>query len=260
VRQMAVRFFGELKGPLVLTILLMLCVATPVLLLRSSSSLAIPKSPTASITLSLAVNFALSYGLWIVIFLGFLAVWEKQRSLKEILFSVGFRKKGLGKSVFWALVFLIPALLVSSLVLVGFSGLLGSISLTQAANSSGVATPSWYLIYIIIYSFFPVALFEEALGRGYMLDRLMPKQPCGLKEALPAIVLSSVLFSVFHLPAYFLVYTFSHPWAIVLWVANVFPTAVFLSMSYVRSHTRNIGGAVLAHFLMDSLPYIFLIV
>ena len=39
--------------------------------------------------------------------------------------------------------------------------------------------------YLIIYAFFPVAIFEEAFGRGYMLDRLMPHKPSGMKEDLP---------------------------------------------------------------------------
>jgi membrane protease YdiL (CAAX protease family) len=113
---------------------------------------------------------------------------------------------------------------------------------------------------MVVYAFFPVAVFEEAFGRGYVLDRLVPQHPCGLKKALPAIVLSSILFSVYHLPAYFLVYSLSRPWAIVLLVANVFPNAVFLSISYVRSRTRNVGGPVLVHFLMDGLPYVLLLI
>lgn len=226
---MASRLFGETKGPTVLTALLMLCVAIPVLLFRGSSA-SLPQHLTVAVALSLVASFGLSYGIWIVIFIGFLVVWEK-RSLRDILTSVGFKKEGLGKSIFWALLLLIPAVFVAELVLILFTNLLGPVSLTQATNSSGAAQPTWYLFYIIIYAFFPVAMFEEALGRGYLLDRLMPQQPCGIIKALPAIVLSSIFFTLFHLPAYILVYSFSRPWAIVLLIANVFPNAVFLSIS-----------------------------
>ena len=256
---MASRLFGETKGPTVFTALLMLCVAIPVLLFRGSSG-SLPQHLTVSVALNLVANFGLSYGIWIVVFIGFLAVWEKKRSLRDILTSVGFKKEGLGKSIFWALLLLIPAALVTDLVLILFINLLGPVSVTQATNPSGAVQPTWFLFYIIIYAFFPVAMFEEALGRGYLLDRLMPQQPCGITKALPAIVLSSILFTLFHLPAYILVYIFSRPWAMVLLIANVFPNAVFLSISYVRSRTRNIGGPVIAHFLMDSLPYILMLI
>jgi membrane protease YdiL (CAAX protease family) len=256
---MASRSFGETKGPIVLTALLMLCVAIPVLLFRGSSA-SLPQHLTVSVALDLVASFGLSYGLWIVVFIGFLAVWEKKRSLRDILTSVGFRKEGLRRSILWGLLLFIPAALVSDLVLILFSNLLGPVTVTQATNSSGTAPPTWSLFYMIIYAFFPVAMFEEALGRGYLLDRLMPQQPCGIIKALPAIVLSSILFTLFHLPAYFLVYTFSQPWAVVLLIADVFPNAVFLSIIYVRSRTRNIGGPVIAHFLLDSLPYILMLI
>jgi membrane protease YdiL (CAAX protease family) len=256
---MASRLFGETKGPIVFTALLMFCVAIPVLLFRGSSA-SLPQHLTVSVALNLVASFGLTYGIWIVALIGFLAVWEKKRSLRDILTSVGFKKEGLGKSIFWALLLLIPAALVAELVLTLFTNLLGPVSVTQATNAGGAARPTWYLFYTIIYAFFPVAIFEEALGRGYLLDRLMLQQPCGIIKALPAIALSSVLFTLFHLPAYILVYTFSRPWAIVLLVANVFPNAVFLSISYVRSRTRNVGGPVIAHFLMDSLPYILTLI
>ncbi len=250
-------FFGEIKGPVVFSIILMSCVAIPVLLFRGSSGGTLPQHLSVSVALNLLTSFALSYGVWIVVFIGFLAAWEKKRSLRDILNSVGLKKDGLRKSIFWALVLLIPTALVAILVMGLFSNLLGPVSATQVTNPSGVSQPIWYLYYIIVYAFFPVAVFEEAFGRGYLLDRLMPYQPCGITKALPAIVLSSILFTLFHLPAYILVYSFSRPWAIVLLIANVLPNSIFLSISYVRSRTRNIVGPVFVHFLMDSLPYIF---
>jgi hypothetical protein len=57
----------------------------------------------------------------------------------------------------------------------------------------GAQVPTWYLWYMIIQFFFPVAVVEEAVGRGYMLDRLMPQHPASLVKALPAILLSSLL-------------------------------------------------------------------
>ena len=109
---------------------------------------------------------------------------------------------------------------------------------------------------MIIYAFFPVAVVEEAFSRGYMLDRLMPQHPSTLKDGLPAILLSSLLFTLWHLPGYLMGYRFSIPWVASLLAVNVFPISVVLSVAYVKARTRNIVGPVLIHFLLDALPMI----
>lgn len=217
-----------------------------------------PQHISGALILGQLTSFGLTYGIWIIAFIGFLAVWEKKHSLKDILGSIGFKKEGLGKSVFWGLLILIPAGLVFFFVTALFGSLLGPMS--QGTSSSGPSPPTWYLYYLIIYAFFPVAIFEEAFGRGYILDRLMPKKPSSLKEAFPAIFLSSILFTLFHVPSYVLLYSVSPIWAVVLLLGNVLPNSIFLSISYVRSRTRNIGGPVLAHFLMDALPYVLMLI
>jgi len=111
---------------------------------------------------------------------------------------------------------------------------------------------------MVINSFFPVAVVEETVGRGYILDRLLPHHPSNLAEALPAILLGSLLFTLWHLPAYLKVYALSLPWVVALLAGNVFPLSVSLSIAYVRSRTRNIAGPVLIHFLLDSVPYILM--
>lgn len=109
---------------------------------------------------------------------------------------------------------------------------------------------------MVIYSFFPVAVVEEAIARGYMLDRLMPQHPSSLAKALPAILLSSLLFTLWHLPSYLLSYPLSPTWAIGLLAGNVYPISVVLGIAYVRARTQNIIGPLLIHFLLDSIPII----
>lgn len=137
-----------------------------------------------------------------------------------------------------------------------FSSFLGPISSSPSSNGQ---IPTWYLYYMIIYSFFPVAVVEEAFARGYMLDRFMPQHPSSLTKALPAILLSSLLFTLYHLPTYVIRYYFSPYWIIVLLAGNVFPISVVLSVSYVRAGTRNIIGPILIHFLADSIPIILML-
>jgi len=112
---------------------------------------------------------------------------------------------------------------------------------------------------MIIYAFFPVAVVEEAVARGYMLDRLMPEHPSTLAKASHAIIISSLLSTLYHLPAYLGIYSFSLVWAVALLVGNVFPWSIALSIAYVRARSRNILGPVLIHFLADSIPIILLL-
>jgi len=112
---------------------------------------------------------------------------------------------------------------------------------------------------MIIYSFFPVAVVEEVISRGYVLDRLVPQHPSSIIKALPAILLSSLLFTLYHVPSYLRLYSLSPAWIIALLAGNVFPWSVTLSIAYVRARTRNVVGLVLIHFLLDSIPFILML-
>jgi len=250
--------WGETKGPFIVWLFVTLCFAIP-MLFRSSSSGPLPHDITMSLILSLLINVAIPWGLVIVFLVIFLAFWEKKRSLKEIFASLGLKREGSVKSVIWTFA-LIPFFLVIYLLLMVFSYFLGPVSFPQASGPSDGQVPLWYLYYMIIYSFFPVAVVEEAFARGYMLDRLMPEHPSNLVRALPAIIISSLLFTLYHLPAYLTVYSFSLPWAVALLAGNVFPWSIALGVAYVRAQTRNILGPVLMHFLADSMPIILSLV
>ena len=251
---MSSKKFGETKGPFIVWLVVTSCFLVPVLF-RSPSGGTLPQDITMSLILSLLTNMAIPWGLVLVFLVIFLAFWEKKRSLKEIFASLGLKREGSVTSVFWTLA-LIPFFLVVYLLLVVFSYFLGPVSFPQSSSSSGGQVPAWYLYYMIIYSFFPVAVVEEAVARGYVLDRLMPEHPSSLAKASLAIITSSILFTLYHLPSYLKVYSFSLPWAAALLVGNVFPWSIALSIAYVRAHTRNILGPILIHFLADSMPII----
>lgn len=176
--------------------------------------------------------------------------------MREIFSSVGLRGKGSVKSVFWSIA-LFPLCIVIGLMMMVLSYFLGPI---PSAVSNNGQIPFWYLWYVVIYSFFPVAVVEEAIARGYMLDRLMPQHPSSSVKALPAILLSSLLFTLWHVPAYLKSYSFPAPWIVGLLAGNVFPISIVLSIAYVRAGTRNIIGPILTHFLLDSIPIILLLV
>jgi len=246
---------GETKGPLFVWLFVTLCFAMPILF-GSSSRGQLPQDVTISLILSLLLNIiTIPWGLVIFFLVAFLAFWEKKRSLREIFSSVGLKRQGSVSSVFWTLT-LTPFFLVIYLLLMVMSYFLGPLSFPQASSPTNGPVPIWYPYYMIIYSFFPVAVIEEAVARGYILDRLMPEHPSSIAKALPAIIISSLLSTLYHIPAYLGLYTFSLPWAVALLAGNVFPWSIALSVAYVRARSRNILGPVLIHFLADSMPII----
>ena len=254
---MASKRLGQTKGPFIVWVFFTLYFAIPILFGGSSGG-TFPQYVTVSVILGLLFGIAEGYGVLLIFLVVFLALWEKRRSFGEIFSSMGLRKTGSAKSVLWSIA-LFPLLIVIGSMLMVLSSFLGPIPFLSASVTNTTQYPSWYLYYMIVYAFFPVGVVEEAFARGYMLDRLMPQHPSSLKKALPAILLSSSLFTLWHLPGYLMGYRFSIPWVASLLAVNVFPISIVLSMAYVRAETRNIIGPVLIHFLLDAMTPILML-
>jgi len=249
--------FGETKGPFIVWLFVTLFFAI-LIVLRGPSKGTVPQELTISLVLNLILGMAESYWVILVFLVIFLAFSERRRSLRDIFSSVGLGRAGSVKSVFWSIVLTPLFLLVIGLIGIMIGFFLGPIPIPTSVSNGG-QVPPWFPYYMIIYSFFPVAVVEEAWARGYMLDRFMPQYPSNLVKALPAVLLSSVLFTLYHLPSYLRLYSLSPPWVVALLAGNVFPWSVGLSIAYVRARTRNISGPVLIHFLADSTPYLLML-
>jgi membrane protease YdiL (CAAX protease family) len=250
---MASKRLGETKGPFIMWLFVTLYFAIPMLFAGGGSSGGtLPQNFTLSLAFNLIISMVIGWGGILVFLVAFLAVREKRGSLRQIFSSVGLRKTGSFRSLLWSLgLFPLCAVIgLVSLMLVSFIGPLP----TGGSNSGQV--PFWYLLYMVIYSFFPVAVIEETVARGYLLDRLMPEHPSSLAKALPAIILSSVLFTLYHVPGYLRVYSLPVAWAVGRLAINVFPLSIVLCIVYVRARTRNVIGLVLVHFLLDALPFV----
>jgi len=244
--------FGETKGPFIVWLFFTLYFAIPILFGGSSNG-TLPQNITISIILGLLTGIVIGWGGILVFLVIFLALWEKRRSLREIFSSVGLKRTGSVKSVLWSFALLPLLIAISLLGMMVLSYFLGPIPSAVSGNGQ---FPTWYIWYMVIYSFFPVAVLEEAIARGYMLDRLMPQHPSSLVKALPAMLLSSLLMTLWHVPAYLRVYAFPIPWTVGRLAGNVFPISIILSIAYVRAKTRNIIGPILIHFLLDATPII----
>jgi len=242
-----------LRGPFIVWLFVTLNFVA-LTLFRGSSDGSLPQHVTIPIIVGLLTGIAVGWGGILVFLIVFLAFWERRRSLKEILSSVGLKGKGLVKSVFWSSALFPVFIAIGSLMMI-FSYFLGPTQYVPVQNTS---IPAWYLWYMVFYSFFPVAVVEETVARGYILDRIMPQHPLSLVKALPAILLSSFLMTLWHIPSYVGVYSFSGPWVVARLAGNVFPLSVVLGVAYVRGGTRNILGPILIHFMLDALPIILM--
>jgi membrane protease YdiL (CAAX protease family) len=239
------------KGPLVVWLVVAVYFGA-LILLASSSGGAVPQQLTLGVVLLLLANMLIAYGPVLLFLAVVIAVWERKRSVRDIFAGLGFRTRGFVRSMFWS-VALFPVYAVI--------GLLSMLVAPYVAPSSGSGSiPPWYPYYMVLYAFFPVAIVEEAFGRGYLLDRLMPGHPSSLIQAAPAIFLSSFLFTLWHLPSYLVLYSFSPTRTFLLLAANVFPLSVVLAVAYVRARARNVAGPVFIHFLLDALPYVLFVV
>ncbi len=245
------RRFGDLKGPVLVSSVVTLYF-TIVTVLRPGAPASLPQTMATGLALQLLAGLALSHGVILLVLVSSIVVSERRRSLTEIFASLGLRRLGLARSLMWGLA------CFPLYVLIGLVFLLVAPSATPTAPAG--PTPPWYPYYAVLTAFFPVAVVEEALGRGYLLDRMLPEQPCGLVRAAPAILLSSLLFTLYHAPSYIAVYAFSPGRTALLLGLNVFPLSAALGVAFVRSRTRNVAGPVLMHFLFDSLPYLVFVI
>lgn len=246
--------FGEIKGPFIVWFFFTSYFAL-LNLWRSSSGGTVSQGLTLSLVVNLLIAVVRAYGVVLAFLIVFVVFWEKRRSLMEVFSCLGLRKTGSARSVFWSFA-LFPVF-----VLIGLVSMLLASSLGSFSSWSYIAerVPLWFSLYMIMYSFFPVAVVEEAWARGYMLDRFMPSHPSSIRKALPAILLSSFLFTLWHLPGYLGAYALSIPRVALLLGVNVFPMSIVLSVAYVRARTRNVIGSILIHFLLDAMPVILVL-
>ncbi len=197
---------GERKGPFIVWLFVTLYFAIGIAFSRSSNG-TLPQDVTLSLITALLIGMAKGWGVILLSLVVFLALWERQHSVRGIFSSIGLKRKGSFKSLLWSFA------LFLLLIVIGFLSmtLIFLLAPVSTQTSSNGQLPLWYFWYMIIYAFFPVAVVEEAIARGYMLDRLVPQHPSSLTKALPAILLSSLLFTLWHVPSYSGLYSLSAP-------------------------------------------------
>lgn len=94
---------------------------------------------------------------------------------------------------------------------------------------------------ILILMFIMVAVTEEVICRGYLLNNLLEKMP-----SYSAILISSLLFSLMHL---------GNPHFGLIGFFNIFLSGVLMAILYLRSH--NLGAPIGFHFSWNLVQALF---
>ena len=129
---MASKKLGETKGPTIVWLFVTFYFAIGIAFSESSNG-TLPQSITPSLIVSLLLAMATGWGVVLVFLVIFLAFWEGQRSLKGIFSSVGLKRKGSVKGVFWSFA-MFPLFIIIGLMAMMISNFLGPLPTVVSNN------------------------------------------------------------------------------------------------------------------------------
>lgn len=152
---------------------------------------------------------------------------------KKFWNSVGIKREGLTKSLIWtfALYVIFVAVITVYWAFVGPGP-------SQQLTGFFEGLPTWYYGYLLIAFFVPVALTEELVFRGFMMDRFLAK------GAAFAILASSLLFTSLH------IWYFGFGIHALPLLSGLFILSVYWAIVYWK--TRNIIGLIVFHGLYNA--------
>jgi membrane protease YdiL (CAAX protease family) len=159
--------------------------------------------------------------------ISFLLVWFFRKVFdKESFISLGFKWKGFGKER--AIGFFTAVLLITFI-----STILWLMQLLQWVIKDFNLQDILLITIVLIL----IAVTEELVFRGYLLNNLLKRMP---KQA--ALFISAALFASFHL---------LNPDINLVAIINLFLAGLLLGVNYI--HTKNLGFAIVFHFCWNFL-------
>ena len=143
----------------------------------------------------------------------------------------------------------IPLIIALAITWFLISGLLPLIVLPQISLTN---------ILLLVYTLFPIAISEEIVFRGFMLNRLLPKQGnATLLNSVPAIVISAVYFMIAHVPVYLAVYGLNDLLSVVTILAYILLYGIISGFIFVL--TRNVIPDIVVHWINDYISIMFIL-
>lgn len=152
---------------------------------------------------------------------------------KKFWRSVGIKREGLTQSFVWTFALFVLFLIIISI----YWAFIGS-EPQLAVKNFFEGMPAWYYGYLLFAFFIPVALTEELVFRGFMIERFLAK------GATFAIMLSSFLFTSLHI--WYLGFGLH---ALPL-LSGLFMLSLYWGFVYWK--TRNIVGLIVFHGLYNA--------
>lgn len=209
---------------------------------------------TPELILILLLNLAFSLLLYTMMFLfllWFVSITE-QLQMRSLWPTLGFHRQRIVPSILWSLGGLIVASVITMFL---FQAVL--LFPLSSAGPTEQNLPPWYIPVYTIYAFIPVALVEETLFRGYMLERILPPSdtPRTTTTLLKATTFVACLHSLWHAPTYLLS---GQLLLAPLLFLNAFIFSFFIGITYAKTH--NITGSIIVHGLADAIPLLFMII
>ncbi len=119
-------------------------------------------------------------------------------------------------------------------------------------------------VLLLIYTLYPIAISEELIFRGFILNKLLPSsnstRPVGIVHSIPAIVISAIYFTVAHLPIYLAMYGIND----LLTVAYILSYILIYGLisGFIFVLTKNVIPDIIIHWINDYLSimvFIYLI-
>ncbi|MCG2880791.1 MAG: CPBP family intramembrane metalloprotease [Vulcanisaeta sp.] len=238
------RYFSDIVWPTVLTI----AIVVPVLITY------MPYIPTGgydiatSITQTLSSSLSNPFRLASTYLLGDLAPYLYAIIIIYVITRRG-RLTGLGKYLGFSwkpILGLLTVPLVLTLMVVWFliSGLLPLIIIPLAPLPE---------VLTLIYTLYPIAISEEVVFRGFILNRLLPRyyNASTLITTVPAIIVSALYFTLAHVPVYLAVYGIKNPLPLLTTLTYIFIYGVISGFIYVI--TNSVVPDIIMHWINDYL-------
>jgi membrane protease YdiL (CAAX protease family) len=246
------RYFGDIIWPTILIIAIVIPVFITYMPYISSGGYDIASSITQTLVSSLGNPLSLVS----TYLLSDLAPYLYVVIVALIIVHRG-RLRGLGKELGFSWkptlgLITIPAVIALAVVWFLISGLL------PLSVIPGISLPN---ALTLIYTLYPIAISEEVVFRGFILNRLLPKDwdysKIPIINTIPAIIVSAVYFTLAHIPVYLAVYGINNLISLLSILTYILIYGIISGLIYVI--TGNIIPDIIIHWINDYLSIEFMI-
>ncbi|WP_264890747.1 CPBP family intramembrane glutamic endopeptidase [Vulcanisaeta souniana] len=116
-------------------------------------------------------------------------------------------------------------------------------------------------VLLLIYTLYPIAISEELVFRGFILNKLLPRRnstkPISIMHSIPAILISAIYFTAAHLPIYLAMYGVNDLLTVAYILSYIFIYG--LISGFIFALTSNVIPDIIMHWINDYLSIMVII-